>query len=222
MPLPTSHSLDSSSLRPVSKARISCAGAALACTDRNQPMRISCAMPRASFRSVFTVIAFGAALTCRVSIKIAVSPASTRPACSHCDSGPASSPIRANDEPLSRKNVISASGSLATFVSRTIRPVASTTHTLLSSKDTSIAAKCSTAVPLQCLGPTQLGPRSHHHCEAQPPHQKLVLPRCGPITASRDTTEAYRRARELCEELGESVRLLPVLYGEWAGHYVRA
>jgi hypothetical protein len=34
----------------------------------------------------------------------------------------------------------SASGSLATFVSRMIFPVPSTTHTLLSSSDTSIAA----------------------------------------------------------------------------------
>ena len=37
-------------------------------------MRISCAIPRASLRSVFTIIAFSAALTWRVSIKIAGSP----------------------------------------------------------------------------------------------------------------------------------------------------
>jgi hypothetical protein len=42
--------------------------------------------------------------------------------------------------PRSRNQPINASGSLATFASRTIRPVASTTHTLLSSSDTSIPA----------------------------------------------------------------------------------
>ena len=43
-------------------------------------MRISWAMPRASLRSVFTVMALSAALTWRVSIKIAGNPASTNPA----------------------------------------------------------------------------------------------------------------------------------------------
>jgi hypothetical protein len=42
--------------------------------------------------------------------------------------------------PVSFNNVASSSGSLATFVSRTIFPVPSTMHTLLSSSDTSIAA----------------------------------------------------------------------------------
>jgi hypothetical protein len=35
------------------------------CTGRNQPIRISWASPRASLRSVFTVIAYKAAFTCR-------------------------------------------------------------------------------------------------------------------------------------------------------------
>jgi hypothetical protein len=72
-------SFSTSSLRAVSSARTSCASSVLTCTGLNQPSRISCAMPRASFRSVFTVIAFSAALTWRV----AGSPASTNPACSH-------------------------------------------------------------------------------------------------------------------------------------------
>ena len=103
-------------------------------------MRISCAMPRASLRSVFTVIALSAALTWRVSIRIAGSPASTSPAYSHCDKGPASSPMRAMLRPLSAKKATRASRSLRTLASRTICPAASTTHTLLHSNETSIAA----------------------------------------------------------------------------------
>jgi hypothetical protein len=49
-------------------------------------------------------------------------------------------------------------GSLATLTSRTSRPSPSTTHTLLSSNDTSIPAKYRTAVPPRCLGPTRSDP----------------------------------------------------------------
>jgi hypothetical protein len=58
----------------------------------------------------------------------------------HCDSGPASSPIRVTGTPSCLKNHTSASGSLATLASRTIRPAAATTQTLLRSSDTSIPA----------------------------------------------------------------------------------
>jgi hypothetical protein len=85
-------------------------------------------------------MAESAAFTCRVSSSTASSPAPVRPACSHCDKGPASSPIRATGTPSRPKKATSASGSLATLVSRTIRPVASTTHTLLRSSETSIPA----------------------------------------------------------------------------------
>ncbi len=110
-------------------------------------MRSSWAMPRASLRSVLTVIADNAALTWRVSSSTASKPASPRPTCSHWDKGPASSPIRATSMPDPRNQAVSASGSLATLASRTIRPVASTTQMLLSFSDTSIPAKCSMAVP---------------------------------------------------------------------------
>ena len=86
------------------------------------------------------LIADSAAFTWRVSSSTTSSPAFVRPACSHCDSGPASSPIRVTTQPSWSKNRISASGSLRTLASRTIRPVASTTHTLLCSSDTSIPA----------------------------------------------------------------------------------
>jgi hypothetical protein len=85
-------------------------------------------------------MAESAAFTCRVSSSTASSPAPARPACSHCESGPASSPIRVSGTPSWPKNRTSASGSLGTLASRTIRPLASTTHTLLCSSDTSIPA----------------------------------------------------------------------------------
>jgi hypothetical protein len=136
----TSRSLACSSLRPTSSARTSWASGDLRCTGRYQPMRKSWAMPRASLRSVFTTMAESAAFTCRVSSSTASKPAPARPACSHCDSGPASSPTRVNDRPSCPKKATNASGSLATFASRTILPVPSTTHTLLHSKETSIPA----------------------------------------------------------------------------------
>jgi hypothetical protein len=85
-------------------------------------------------------MAESAALTCRVSSNTASKPAPARPACNHCDSGPASSPTRVIGRPSRRKKSTSASGSLATFASRMIRPMASTTHTLLRSSETSIPA----------------------------------------------------------------------------------
>jgi hypothetical protein len=48
--------------------------------------------------------------------------------------------MRVSATPSPAKKPISASGSLATLASRTIRPIASTTHTLLRSSETSIPA----------------------------------------------------------------------------------
>src|SRR6266481_3619819 len=126
----TSISRPSSCLRPTSSARTSCDAIDLACTCWNHPIRSSCASPRASLRSVFTVIADKAAFTCRVSSRTVSNPASFNPACSHCDNGPASSPIRFTAKPSASKKATTASGSLATFASFTILPCASTTHTL--------------------------------------------------------------------------------------------
>jgi hypothetical protein len=91
-------------------------------------------------RSVFTGIALNASRTCRVSSSSTGSPDRCMAACSHCDSGPASRPTLATSMPSRRNRPISASGSLATLASRTTFPVASTTHTLLSSSETSIPA----------------------------------------------------------------------------------
>jgi methylthioribose-1-phosphate isomerase len=87
-----------------------------------------------------TVIADNAAFTCRVSSRTVPNPACVSPPCSHCDSGPASSPIRFTGKPSPWKKETRASGSLATFASFKIFPFASTTHTLESSNDTSIPA----------------------------------------------------------------------------------
>src|SRR3954470_11594066 len=128
-------------LRATSRARTSWAGIDLQWTGRNQPMRSSWAMPRASLRSVLTIIAESAAFTGLVSSSTASNPALTRAAWSHCDKGPASRPMRTSGRLSPLRNVISASGSLATFASRTICPVASTMQMLLCSNDTSIPAK---------------------------------------------------------------------------------
>jgi hypothetical protein len=83
----TSISRPRSCLRATNSARTSCDLIDLACTGRNQPIRISWASPRASLRSVFIVIADKAAFTCRVPSRTASNPARFSPACSHCDNG---------------------------------------------------------------------------------------------------------------------------------------
>ena len=98
-----------------STARAPCAAIDLQCTGRNQPSRISCAIPRASLRSFLTGIARKASRTWRVSNSSTGSPAARIAAYSHCDSGPASRPIRSSSQPSPRNQAISASGSLGTF-----------------------------------------------------------------------------------------------------------
>jgi hypothetical protein len=58
------------------------------------PTRIIWAMPRASLRSVLLICAFNTARRCLVSTQITGKPVSASALNSHCDSGPASSPIR--------------------------------------------------------------------------------------------------------------------------------
>ena len=136
----TSRSFASIRVRVVNIARVSCAEIDLQCTGRNQPIRISSAMPRASLRSVFTGIVLNALRTCRVSNSSTGRPACFIAANSHCDRGPASSPIRVIARPRLPNHAISASGSLVTFASRMILPLPSNTHTLDCSNDTSIPA----------------------------------------------------------------------------------
>ena len=67
-------------------------------------------------------------------------PARLSPACSHCDNGPASSPIRFTAKCSDPKKSTRASGSLATFAYFTIFPCVSTMQALDRSNDTSIPA----------------------------------------------------------------------------------
>src|SRR5262249_34477456 len=62
---------------------------------------------------------------------------------SHCDSGPASSPIRLKRYEQFVRTASRAAGSLATFTSRTNLPAPSTMQTLLSLTETSSPAKSS-------------------------------------------------------------------------------
>lgn len=66
-------------LRAFSSARVSCAANDLQCNDLNQPSRISWAMIRASFLSVFTGIVLKSLRTCRFSSSSAGRPSASRP-----------------------------------------------------------------------------------------------------------------------------------------------
>jgi hypothetical protein len=94
------------------------------CTLLNQPERTSCAIERASLRSVLLCdIAEIAALACRVSMQHTGRPASFRPKYSHCDSGPASRPTRSNEPSKAKSAALIAAGSDDTFASVAIRPL---------------------------------------------------------------------------------------------------
>jgi hypothetical protein len=73
------------------------------CTALYNPTRIICAMPHASLRSLLLTRADNAAFMCRVSTQMIGKPASANSPYSHCDNGPASSPIRAIVKALSAR-----------------------------------------------------------------------------------------------------------------------
>ena len=82
-----------------------------------------------------------------------------------------------------RTSSTSASGSEPTLASRITRPVPSPMHTLELSKDTSIPALCSIAVPIDAWSRTTLTPL-HRHSEGQPPFSSSpAWPR--PVTLSK-------------------------------------
>src|SRR3954470_13158202 len=143
---PTSLAWRIRSWRADRRALASCAGSDLTCTARYQPVRTACAMPRASLRSVLLGMALRVAFRCRVSRQTTGRPSPVRPACSHCERGPASRPTRTSGPGAAARALAKLSGSLATLVSRTIVPFSSRMQRLLASNDTSIAAKYSTAV----------------------------------------------------------------------------
>src|SRR4051794_7643978 len=109
-------SLSRSSLRLVSNMRACWLARVFTCTGLYSPTRIICAIPRASLRSLlFTCCAFRTAFMWRVSTQMTGSSAFANPFTSHCDNGPASSPIRAYSRPAPFKKPMMASGSVATL-----------------------------------------------------------------------------------------------------------
>jgi hypothetical protein len=115
--------------RATSKSRSSWLAALLMCTGRNQPVRIICAMPRASLRSVLLRIAASAVCMCRVSTHTTGKPALPSPSCSHDDIGPASCPTRSKVRPVLPSQAAMTSGSVASDRSFTILPASSTMQT---------------------------------------------------------------------------------------------
>ena len=101
------------SLRAVIIARTLSAGSDLQWTDRTQPSRINWTIPSASFLSVLIGIALNASRTWRVSSNAKAKPVLAKPACSHCERGPASSPIPDSLTSSPENQAISASGALA-------------------------------------------------------------------------------------------------------------
>src|SRR6516165_10679399 len=138
----TSISLRCSSLRLFSSIRCSWATRVFTCTGLNRPTRIICAIPRASLRSVLLICcAVSKAFMCRVSTQITGSSAVINPLTSHCDSGPASIPIRPKDTPSEVRTAMISAGSVGIFRSKTTLPASSITHTDVAFTDTSRPAK---------------------------------------------------------------------------------
>src|SRR5262249_39396706 len=149
-------------LAAVSSIRCSWATSVFTCTGLNRPTRIICAIPRASLRSVLLICcAVSKAFMCRVSTQITGSSAAVNALTSHCDSGPASIPIRPKLTPSEVRRAMIVSGSVSTFCSKITLPASSTTTTDVSFTDTSRPTKCtiSSLVP-RCSRSNR--PRSTH------------------------------------------------------------
>ena len=78
---------------------------------------------------------------CRVSTQITGSSAAVNALTSHCDSGPASIPIRPKDTPSEVRTAMISAGSVGIFRSKTTLPASSITHTDVAFTDTSRPAK---------------------------------------------------------------------------------
>jgi hypothetical protein len=85
-------------------------------------------------------MADSAAFRCRVSMQTTGSPARARPSYSHCDSAPASRPIRTKLRSVAARKAATAVGSLGALPSFTTVPASSTMQMLVSASETSNAA----------------------------------------------------------------------------------
>src|SRR6516225_8120113 len=126
----------------VSSIRCSWATSVFTCTGLNRPTRIICAIPRASLRSVLLICcAVSKAFICRVSTQITGRLATVNALTSHCESGPASMPIRPKLTPSELRMAMISAGSVGTFCSKITLPASSTTHTDVVLTDTSKPTK---------------------------------------------------------------------------------
>src|SRR6516165_5713021 len=118
---------------------------------------------------------------CRVSTQITGRSAAINPLTSHCDSGPASIPIRPKDTPSEVRTAMISAGSVGTFCSKITLPASSTTHTDVSFTDTSPRNAPSHRSFLDAQGPTDLDPpivaegaaHSASKAEPQPPRYTI-------------------------------------------------
>ena len=121
-------------------------------------MRIRCARPSASVASVLLRWADIAARTWRVSRHTTGTPSAFNSGCSQGDNDPASWPARFNVALNGASALAMASGSVGTEHCIRTAPWSSTTHTAVSSIDTSSPAKWAIAVILRRFGGRELAP----------------------------------------------------------------
>ena len=140
--------------------------------DKVTGRRLGTTMPWGpSTPSVLTTMAESAAFTCRVSSSTASKPGPARPACNHCDSGPASSPTRASGRPSSPEEVDERLR-LARHLRLAHDPAGGIHHAHAAPFQGDIDPGmvlhgCPSLMP----GADPLGPRPRHHSEGQPPRR---------------------------------------------------
>src|SRR5207248_11746325 len=187
--------------------RCSWATSVFTCTGLNRPTRIICAIPRASLRSVLLICcAVSKAFMCRVSTQITGRSAAVNAFTSHCDSGPASIPIRPKGTPSEVRRAMISDGSVGTFCSKITLTASSTTHTDVSFTDTSRPTKCAISSLLpRCSRSPDLDPfiaregdaRSASKAEPQPPRYTIFA--AIPLAPRKCKRSRPKRASALCD-----------------------
>ena len=180
----TSISRPRSYLRATSSARTSCDLLDLACAPGGTSPSGSVGQARAHLCGRSSPSLLTRPPSHAVSSKTASNSARFSPACSHCDNGPASSPIGFTAKPSASKKATRAAGSLEIFASFTILPRASTTQTTVPMTRRSLHSVPWLSSVSRCLGPTQRRDAVSSSIGGQPPQRSLAA---GPITASSDS-----------------------------------
>src|SRR5208337_1937825 len=128
--------LTSCALAP-SSACVRWASSDFTCTDRYHPVRMLCASPSASFRSVLFICILSAALACLASRQTMLSPRSRSSCTSHGVIGPVSIPMPASSPACPRTARSICSGSVRHWPRQSLRPASSTTQIEVSFCETS-------------------------------------------------------------------------------------